>query len=223
MDHLDFEAKFVAGDQAGTVEGYASVFGVVDRGGDVVLPGAFKATLTEWKRRDGLPPMLWQHNPSQPIGVWTELTENDKGLKVKGELILDVPLATTARALMLKGALRSLSIGYQTQKASVDKASGARQLEKIDLWEISLVTIPALPQASARVKNFNPRLLEAALKDELDLSGADAVRAIALMKKHLREGGDPPNEPATREGAAEMLMSLRKAAEALRFDALRSP
>lgn len=225
MDQLDFdcEFKFVAGDQVGTVEGYASMFGVVDRIGDVVLPGAFKRSLADWTRRGATPPMLWQHNPNEPIGIWTELSENDRGLKVKGELILDLPQGVAARVLMQKGALRHLSIGFRTVKDMIDRGTGARHLKEIDLWEISLVTIPALREAIAKVKGINPRALESELRRDLGLSSADAVKAVALIKKHLRDGGETiPEQSMPRDEATDMLLSLRKAAEALRFDSLRS-
>jgi HK97 family phage prohead protease len=83
-----------------------------------------------------------------PIGVWTSLSENDKGLKVKGELILDgVPQAAVAHALLKRRAIKGLSIGYQTKQAEVDRTTGARMLKEVDLWEISLVTFPMMPEA----------------------------------------------------------------------------
>jgi phage head maturation protease len=68
---------------AGAFEGYASVFGVVDSGGDVILPGAFAASLR--KRSASAVKMLWQHQASEPIGVWSEIVEDGRGLKVKGQ------------------------------------------------------------------------------------------------------------------------------------------
>lgn len=218
IDSLDFacELKFAGEEGAGTVEGYASVFNIMDRGGDIVLPGAFKASLADWRKRKAQPPMLWYHDPACPIGVWTELEEDEKGLRVAGEFIAGVPQADVVRALMKAGAVKGLSIGYQTVKDEIDRKTGARYLKQVDLWEISACTFPMLPEAQASAKgDLDPRALERALRDEMNLSSADAVKAVALFKKHLRDGGGQP-EQAARDGAPDLLMSLRKAAQALR-------
>ncbi len=223
VQHLDepCEFKFVDGGEAeGRVEGYASKFDLLDRGGDIVKPGAFKATIADWKRRKSMPPMLWQHDPSCPIGVWTDLSEDDVGLKAVGQLILDVPQAQIARALIKAKALRGLSIGYLPSKdggADYDRQTGARFLKKVDLWEISAVTFPMLPEAqiTAIKGDFDPRTIERLLRDEAGLSISEAKAAIGVFRKHaLREGGS--SEPGPREGAAAMLMTLRKATASLR-------
>ncbi len=121
-------------------EGYASLFGVPDSGGDVVAPGAFAASL---RRR---PPdkvrMLYQHATAEPLGVWEEIAEDSRGLKVRGRLVLDVSRAREVRALFAEGALNGLSIGFRTLRAK--KAGGYRLLTEIELWEISVVTFPLL-------------------------------------------------------------------------------
>jgi len=216
MDHLDFDLELKLADDGseGTVEGYGSVFGLIDRGGDIVQPGAFKASLAEWKKRKQLPPMLWQHDHKTPIGVWTEMVEDEKGLKVKGELILDVPQAASARALLKRGAVKGLSIGYLTKEAEIDRQTGARRLKKVDLWELSLVTIPMLPEAQITgVKDFDPNAWERAFRDE-GLSIREAKLATSVARKlACRDGGH--DEPAPRDGAADVLMSLRKATSVL--------
>lgn len=219
MDRLDFDLEIKladGGSNAGEITGYGSVFGLLDRGGDIVEPGAFKASLADWRKKKALPPMLWQHDPSMPIGVWTGLEEDEKGLKVTGQLVLDVPAAAQARALIMAGAVKGLSIGYRTIDYLIDRTTGARHLKKLDLWEISLVTFPMLPEALVNgVKSLNPRALEAALRRDCNLSSADAVKAVAIVKQHLRDAGGQP-EPDCRDGLKDVLMSLRKAGEALR-------
>lgn len=220
LKQLDFECdlKFAdGGEQDGVVEGYASKFGLLDRGGDIVMPGAFKASLADWRKKKAMPPMLWQHDSCEPIGVWTDLEEDDVGLKAKGQLILDVPQATICRALIKAKAVKGLSIGYVTQDYEYDRETGARRLKKLDLWEISPVTFPMLPEAQiSSVKgDIDPKALERALRDEGGLSIRDAKAAIAVFRKNaLRDAGS--SEPAPREGASEMLMTLRKATAALR-------
>lgn len=133
----------------GRFQGYASLFGVMDLGRDIVLPGAFRDSL---ERRGALGiKQLWQHDPSQPIGIWVEIREDKKGLFVKGKLNLAIPRAQHLHSLISHGALDGLSIGYRTEIDRRDPATGARWLEKIDLWEISLVTFPLLPQARIAV------------------------------------------------------------------------
>lgn len=214
---FDCEFKFASSeDSEGVIEGYASMFGILDRGGDIVMPGAFKATLAAWKKAKKAPPMLWQHDGGSPIGVWSEFSEDEKGLKVSGQLIMEVGLASEARALVKAGAISGLSIGYETIDAEIDRATGIRRIKKANLWEVSLVTFPMLPEAQiSSVKNFDARTLERALREELKLSQADAVSAVALFKKHHREG-DGTTGDATREGYSDLIMPLRKAIEALR-------
>lgn len=214
---FDCEIK-LAGDEGtvGVIEGYGSVFGLVDRGGDIVEPGAFKASLAEWRKKKSLPPMLWQHDPYNPVGIWTDIVEDEKGLKVTGQLVMDVPQASSARALIQAGAVKGLSIGYRTVADEIDRSTGARRLKKVDLWEISLVTFPMLPEAQiAGVKSdFDPRALEQALRRDAGLSSAAAVKAVAVVKQHLRDGGDR-TDPEPRDGAKDLLMSLRRARQTL--------
>lgn len=213
MDRLafDLELKLAGDQQTGKIDGYASMFNLVDKAADKVLPGAFTKTLSDWRARGALPPMLWQHDPSTPIGVWTDLVEDEKGLKVSGQLVLEVLQAANARALILAGAVKGLSIGYQTLDYEIDGKTGVRLLKQVDLWEISLVTFPCLPQAViSNVKSFDPRALEAELRRECNLSSAAAVKAVAIVKQHLRDGG-AQTETDPRDGEKAALMSLRKA------------
>jgi len=140
----------------GVIEGYASVFGVVDSGGDMVMGGAFTRSLM--KRGAAGVKMLWQHRATEPIGLWTSIVEDGRGLKVAGRLDLSVARAREALSLMRSGAVDGLSIGFRTQRATTDKNSGVRRLREVDLWEISIVTFPMLPQARIEaVKHENAR------------------------------------------------------------------
>lgn len=129
----------------GTFSGYASVFGQVDLGQDLVMPGAFRESLQS-RGAHGVK-LLFQHDPNEPIGVWLELAEDARGLVAKGRLMPEVTRAREVLSLMRAGALDGLSIGFRTVQGRTDPASGVRQLHKIDLWEISVVTFPMLPDA----------------------------------------------------------------------------
>lgn len=146
------EAKFVElGEQIGLKEenrivGYASLFGKKDQGGDIVQPGAYAGTLKRLKAAGRSVKMLWHHDPMQPIGVWDQIFEDKNGLYVSGRVLDTVRTGAEAIALLGAGAIDGLSIGYRTVKAE-KTSSGGRLLTEIDLWEVSLVTFPMLPEA----------------------------------------------------------------------------
>ena len=131
----------------GMVEGYASLFGVVDSARDMVMPGAFTDTLKARNLRRI--PMLFQHDPAEPIGIWLELREDWRGLYARGRLIPDVARGREVLALVRAGAVDGLSIGFRTTSARVDPKTRVRRLHHVDLWEVSIVTFPLL--AGARV------------------------------------------------------------------------
>jgi len=124
----------------GTFEGYASLFEVADLGKDVVAAGAFSASLA--RRGVGGVRMLWQHDPAEPIGRWLAIAEDARGLRVRGELNPAVGRAREIHALMRGGAIDGLSIGFPRTDRT-----GLRRLERLDLWEISVVTFPMMPGA----------------------------------------------------------------------------
>lgn len=128
------------------IEGYASLFGRVDQGGDIVQAGAYGASLKRLATGGRQVKMLWQHDPAQPIGIWDEVREDARGLYVKGRLLTDVEKGREAAALIAAGAIDGLSIGYRTKRAQKD-GKGRRLLSELELWEVSLVTFPMLPDA----------------------------------------------------------------------------
>ena len=140
LAHADVD---IGGD--GQFEGYASLFDLPDLSRDVVEPGAFAACLD--RRGPGGIRMLWQHDPCEPLGHWLTLREDRRGLFVRGRLSLSVARAREVRAPMRDGAVDGLSIGFRAVKARSDPRARSRRLMEIDLWEISIVTFPLLPQA----------------------------------------------------------------------------
>lgn len=165
---LGLEHKFCRGDAVLTVtdgtvvEGYASLFGKTDQGGDVVQKGAYGASLSALAAKGRRVKMLWQHDPAQPIGVWDEVREDTQGLYVKGRILTEVEKGREAAALIAAGAIDGLSIGYRTKKAEKD-TGGRRLLAELELWEVSLVTFPMLPEARVGAKADDPQ--EALLRD----------------------------------------------------------
>lgn len=210
------EAKFMPLDlksisEDGVFEGYASLFGREDLGRDVVVRGAFAESLAQRGARGVR--MLFQHDPAQPIGVWDELNEDAKGLHARGRLTVDVAKAREVMSLMKAGALDGLSIGFKALKAKRDGRSGVRRLEKVDLWEISVVTFPMLPDArvaSLKQRPFAGRVpTERAFERWLTRdAGLTRTEARALMRaglkgfQALREAGLGGSEAA---GLAERM------------------
>jgi len=152
----------------GTIEGYASLFGEIDQARDLVMPGAFAQTLQQRGLRRI--PMLFQHDPSEPIGIWLELREDFRGLWARGKLIPDVARARELLALLCAGGIDGLSIGYRTVRSRIEPRTRVRKLFQVDLWEISIVTFPLL--AGARITT-----VKAADAPRLSRGRAQAERA----------------------------------------------
>lgn len=137
-----FEIKDV--DSQGMIRGYASTFGNVDLGLDVVDKGAFKKTI---KESQGKFPILADHSPSKQIGWNLRAEEDSNGLLVEGKLDMNVQLArerySLSKTALEIGAKAGLSIGYMTIKAEPDaKQPQVRRLKELKLFEYSLVTFP---------------------------------------------------------------------------------
>jgi HK97 family phage prohead protease len=130
--------------------------------------------------------MLYQHDPAQPIGVWLTVAEDARGLQVKGRLDLDVARAREVHSLMRSGALDGLSIGYRAVKATRDAKTGVRRLAEIDLWEISVVTFPMLPDARVtRVKRGAPAAPRAVRDRGMEALAVAIQRAAHRLRASL--------------------------------------
>jgi HK97 family phage prohead protease len=194
------EVKFAPDASGMMFEGYGAYFGNVDSYGDVIAKGAFAQTLRDAKKTGTYPAMLLQHgnwlggDDNMPVGIWTSMKEDDKGLVVEGKLA-DTQRGKDAYALLKmepRPAITGLSIGYRVKEMvlGTKPKEPRRTLTAVELFEVSLVTFPANDKARVTgVKSVNARVLEAALRSELKLSQTDAVRAVALVKQHLRDGG----------------------------------
>jgi HK97 family phage prohead protease len=198
-------------DADGIFEGYASVFGVVDQGMDVVERGAFTKSLGSGRRVK----MLWQHDTTKVIGVWEEMREDERGLFVRGRLLKDVALGAEAMALMRAGAIDSMSIGYRTKEAVAEAGGRVRKLTEVDLFEVSLVTFPMLEEAMVTaVKNedgrFDPKLMERALRDVCGLSISEAKAFMADGFKALRAPRDVGASEADNEALAGLMNAIRQ-------------
>ena len=143
---VELEAKAEAD---GTVTGWASTYGgEPDRHGDVVAKGAFAKSLASHAARGSRPAMLWQHRMEEPIGHWSEIVDEAKGLRVTGKFNLRTPRGQEAFEHARAGDVAAFSIGFVTpENGRRYLGKGAWVLEEVDLVEISLVAAPANPNA----------------------------------------------------------------------------
>jgi len=142
-----------------------------------VMPGAFAVSLrTRGVRRI---PMLFQHDPAEPVGVWLELREDHRGLYARGRLIPDVQRGRELLSLVRDGAIDGLSIGFRTVKGRIDPKTRIRKLDIVDLWEISIVTFPLLAGARLHAVKRAPTLSRSRLRAERDFARACGRGGVA--------------------------------------------
>jgi HK97 family phage prohead protease len=211
------EVKITDGgsDDEMTFSGYGAVFGNIDSYGDVIAKGAFAETLRKAHSSGQWPAMLSQHGgmfgeDATPIGIYTEMREDDHGLYVEGKLAPTMKGREAYELLKMtpRPAYNGLSIGFRPVEFSLRSKpeEPRRTLKAVELLEVSLVTFPANAKARVTsVKNeFNPRELEDSLRDA-GLSRADSVKAVAVFKEMLqREAGEPQDGPRDEDASAEL-------------------
>lgn len=190
---------------SGEFQGYGSTFGgEPDAYGDVIAQGAYVDSLAAHKAKGTMPKLFWQHNSAEPIGKWLGAKEDDHGLLLDGKLNMDVQRGREAHALLKAGDIDGLSIGYRIKEYSVDTDSGIWTLEKLDLIEVSVVSVGANESAvvqsvkaakaahdlTERLKagdRLSQREFETWLKG-LGLTNSQAERAARV---HLKGQGEP--------------------------------
>lgn len=203
--------------ESGVFSGYASVFGAVDLGQELVMPGAFAKSLAE-KGADGIR-MLFQHNPDEPIGHWLAIDEDSHGLKVRGRINTDVARGREVLALMQAGGLDGLSIGFKTIRARTEAATGVRHIIEADLWEISIVTFPMLPEARVSAVKAGAALptvrdFERWLVRDAGLTRRQARTVITKGFVALDRGRDAASDIGAPEGLV-LTSAIRRAADFL--------
>ncbi|GAA5559285.1 hypothetical protein Asch03_03473 [Acinetobacter schindleri] len=218
VKYLNVPLKIKSVSDTGEFEGYASVFDVVDSYGDVVVKGAFQKTLEEWKKRGDLPPVLWQHQMSEPIGPFLEMREDEHGLFVRGKLLVDDdPLAKRALAHMKAGSVKGMSIGYIVVDAEYHKQDDLYYLKEIDLWEVSIVTFPANTEAKiTEVKQSlrkgeipSPSKVEKALREVMGFSVKQAKAFMAKGYSALDSQRDVESPKTALESIKDLTTFLR--------------
>ena len=190
MKHLDMQFDVKAVQDDGTFAGYGSVFGVIDSYNDIVTPGAFTESI---KTRQ--PSMLWQHQRSEPIGIYTGVKEDTVGLHLEGRLALKTTRGAEAYELLKMGAISGLSIGFMVREESYDRVTKINTLKKLDLWEVSLVTFPANDASRVTdVKSIDAiktlKEAEAILRELGGFSKSQALAMVARIKAAARSDSD---------------------------------
>lgn len=206
-------------EKTGEFEGYGSTFGgEPDSHGDIIAPGAYADSLAEHAARGSMPKMFWQHDSHEPIGKWLEAKEDERGLYLKGRLNMGVQRAQEAHALLKEGDIDGLSIGYRIKEYSVDTDTSVWTLERLELLEVSVVSIgsnenatvgsvkaaKALHEMTEMLKagdRLTERQFETWLKG-LGFSNAQAERAARL---HLKGQGEPADAADGREFLSALL------------------
>ena len=194
----------------GTVEGYAATFDrEPDSYGDVIAKGAFARTLTEWSQKEQPIPLLYGHNTEDPemnIGKVTEAYEDEKGLHVRAEFDADNPKAQYVRKLAKEGRLYQFSFAYSVRDAADVDVDGfkAYELRDLDLYEVSLVQIPA-NQHAVITEIKSGRRNSKADADELRQIRALAAQITQAINGLLadEEGTDEPEDGPDPEANAE--------------------
>jgi len=203
MNTIDFGLEIKAVTEEGEIEGYGAVLKNVDEVGDRLVPGVFTKTLAMHQKNGTRPLMLWNHNSDEPIGIWSDLVEDAKGLKVKGRIVLETARGKEVHALLKAGAIQGLSIGYRTKADAIE--NGVRVIKDLDLWEISPVSFAA--NGKARV------------------TGVKSVGAMEEFARRLRDGEPPETkefEDILRDAGVPKALATRIAsvgyAKAIRSD-----
>lgn len=160
----------------GFFSGYLAVFNNIDSHGDVIRKGAFLKTIEEWNSKGKYPAIFWNHDPDEPIGVFTLMREDEKGLYVEGRLLIsDIVRAKSTYALMKVKAIDGMSIGYITIQATHDPQTMIRELLELELVEGSIVAFPS-----------NPNSLISSVKSKLQ---DGELPSLPEFEKFLRESG----------------------------------
>jgi len=208
MEYKSFTFTMDDIDDQGMFTGYASTYDM-DSMGDTIMPGAFKRTLNSWSAKQRPIPVLWQHKADEPIGATIEAMEDERGLRVKGRLLMGMQKAKEAYEAAKAGILGGLSIGFSIPRdGAVRNEDGTREIKEVKLYEYSFVTFPANESAVLTgVKQDQPELRE-------------MVNLLNDIKRELRAtsvvAADPVDEPApASDDVSTLIAEVRKYRQAL--------
>lgn len=223
---VPFEVKFVGEAKTGELEGHGAVYANIDDGGDMFAPGAFTLALKKLKANGRAPSMYMQHGAilgadPRPVGMWTSVVEDEKGLAVKGRLVgLDTETGRYNHALVKEGAMTGLSVGFKAIKTDYPKKAGGprRLIKEADLFEISIVDQPMNTLArigQVKAEEMTEREIERWLTQDAGFSRSEARIAINHGFKSLlamRDAGGEGSQELAEVAAALKRSTARLAA-----------
>ncbi len=207
-------------------EGLASTFGNKDFGDDIVVKGAFVETLKKIT-----PTILWQHDMRDPIGMPMQLEENKEGLFVKARMPKEDSLVSGRVAPQMRvGSIKSMSIGFSVDEFEIK--DGVRFIQKLTLWEISLVTLPM--NTKAAVTDFKMESEPPFKKSGLDITELEIMdvkgiekylrgleimsksACIAMASRFVKGRSESDNDNRSESGSELMLEELKKLNQTLK-------
>ena len=192
MDRINCPLEIKAAEKDGTFTGYAAVFGNIDLGYDVIEQGAFKKAKTT---RDGMLRIAIGHNLGQLAGK-AKFEQDDRGLRVEGQLALGVSYVRDQYELMKAGILDGLSVGFNILRDGYDYEERAgkhvRVIKAAELWEFSIVPFGMNPEALVdSVKAASIRDFEAQLRGlGYSQTEAKALASGGFRSLNHRDGGE---------------------------------
>jgi uncharacterized protein len=202
------EFKFASADNAGEFSGYAAVFGNVDSHQDVIQPGAFADSIASHKAAGTMPPLLWAHDQTKPVGKTLSLSEDQRGLLMHGKLNLATTAGRDAYGHVKARDMSGISVGFKVPAGGALYARNARTLQRIAIHEVSLVTMPSndrarIHEVKSKTHLSNIAECERQFREKLGLS----IRAAQL----LAAGGFPALQ--RKSASASEIDMLASAAE----------
>ena len=211
MKHRSIPLRIKSIDETGRFSGYGSVFNVTDSYGEEVVKGAFSRTLDAHKSAKTMPKMLWQHDSKEPIGVYTRMEEDDHGLYLEGQILVDAG-ATERRAHvhMKAGSVDGLSIGFYLAPGGLefDSKRGVALIKDLDLVEVSVVTFPANTEARIADVKSHTTVTEQACERFLRDAGLSEAQTRSLMSGGWRAIAPKVANAQAEEALSEALKAL---------------
>jgi len=190
----------------GLIEGYASVFSGVDSHGDSIVAGAYQASLKQHRANGTTPVMLWSHKTESPIGRWTSLSEDSRGLLVAGQLNMKTGGGREAYEHLRAGDLNGLSIGYRVPPGGSQHKDGVTYLTQINLQEVSVVAVPS--DSDARISAVKSQLIKPATLRGLE----DALEGLGFSRREARNISAKGFGSSAEPDDSDELMAAFKAA-----------
>ena len=185
MEHKSKEFKIKSAGDAGTISGYFSTYDrEPDAYGDIIAPGAFTETIQK-REASGHPfPLCWNHDLNMIIGKVDSIEDTDKGPLMTASFF-DTPLAQEKREIVKSGVVYQFSFAYDVQdweEVELEDGRKANELRKVDLFEVSIVPIPA---------NQNAVMTEVKAGRRNSKKDEDAIRQAISLLQSVLDADDP--------------------------------